>query len=249
MPKPSISLAREFFKSEQWLCERFTNAMAWIDLIQLANWRRKSFTKGGIEIVVERGQLVRSMRYLAARWKWSRKTVKKYLTALNKEKQIILACTNKYTTVTICNYDKYQLIPRGHAPQGAPPVTPPVTPPLTHQLYKDEELQITNYNNPPNPPAKKPNKSKNPNSGKTKLQPCFDITDRMGFWFFEQDFRYIEIVQATEQWMDYWMSEGKLKKDWIATWRNGMRKAEQWAKRDNGGEEETHSWQLSTRRR
>jgi hypothetical protein len=70
----------------------------------------------------------------------------------------------------------------------------------------------------------------------------FKITDPMRVWFEQQNFKYCEIESATAEFVDYWASEGKTKKDWVATWRNGMRKTEKWLKRDNGDDE---SWRIS----
>ena len=60
-------------------------------------------------------------------------------------------------------------------------------------------------------------------------------------WFDKQNFKHIAIEPATEQFIDYWKSEGKLKADWIATWRNGMKKQEEWDSKKTG---EDKSWQI-----
>jgi len=76
-----------------------------------------------------------------------------------------------------------------------------------------------------------PEKQKN---GKRQIPPDFKITDDMAAWFNNQNFRFIDIETATAEFVDYWKSEGKQKKDWVATWRNGMRNKEKWARRDTG---------------
>lgn len=79
----------------------------------------------------------------------------------------------------------------------------------------------------------KKKESKNP--PKNLIPKNFTITNKMREWFEAQNFQFIEIENATAEFIDYWKSEGKQKKDWVATWRNGMRNKEKWAKRDHGG--------------
>jgi hypothetical protein len=68
-----------------------------------------------------------------------------------------------------------------------------------------------------------------PRKGKRCIPHDFKITDDMRAWFAAKGFSHIEIDKATEQFVNYWQSSGKQMKDWAATWRNGMIKAEQWA--------------------
>ena len=90
-----------------------------------------------------------------------------------------------------------------------------------------KELETVNKgkkgNNTPLPPKKiSPKKS-------CSIDPNFKLTDEMRSWFQQQNFRNIEIEKATADFIDYWLGVGKPMRDWEATWRNGMRKAEQWA--------------------
>ena len=59
----------------------------------------------------------------------------------------------------------------------------------------------------------------------------------MKLWFTKQNYSFIEINAATDEFVDYWIGEGKLKKDWIATWRNGMRNKEKWTAKNNQPED------------
>ena len=93
--------------------EPFDSRSAWIDLILLANHDEKEVYLNGSFAKIERGQLHRSQEYLAQRWHWTRKRIRKFLNAL-KEAQMIdfSGATNgatKGTTITIVNYDKFQI--------------------------------------------------------------------------------------------------------------------------------------------
>ena len=49
----------------------------------------------------------------------------------------------------------------------------------------------------------------------------------MQAWFLKENYT-IDIKAATERWADAMIGNGTSKKDWIATWRNGMRIAQKW---------------------
>jgi hypothetical protein len=53
----------------------------------------------------------------------------------------------------------------------------------------------------------------------------FDVTEGMEAWAAEHA-PLVNIATETERFVDYWRSEGKLKSDWVATWRNWLRKAQ-----------------------
>ena len=75
-----------------------------------------------------------------------------------------------------------------------------------------------------------------------EIPPDFEILPEMEQWFLDQNFQFIEIKSATDEFFDYWRSVGKKKKDWLATWRNGMRNKEKWCKSEG---KEKDSWRLS----
>ena len=50
----------------------------------------------------------------------------------------------------------------------------------------------------------------------------FPITDKMRTWAKANNIT-LNLEEATQDWLDFWRSEGTLKADWEATWRNGMR--------------------------
>jgi hypothetical protein len=83
---------------------------------------------------------------------------------------------------------------------------------------------------PPTPSLEKP--ARKNRKSQTLIPENFEITDAMRQWFNEQNFQYISIETKTREFADYWRSKGESKADWEATWRNGMRKHEEWAKKD-----------------
>ena len=86
----------------------------------------------------------------------------------------------------------------------------------------------TDSNNTPLPPngGKRLGKGKIP---KSLIPDPFLLTEEMRTWFNEQGFKFIEVRSATAEFVDYWRGKGTAMKDWVATWRNGMRQKERWA--------------------
>jgi hypothetical protein len=104
-----IKLYRKLIDSNLWLAEPFTRGQAWVDMIALANHDDGYIRVRGIRIDIRRGQLAWSELSLAARWKWSRNKVRKWLEELEKKEQQIEQQKNRVTTlISIVNYESYQ---------------------------------------------------------------------------------------------------------------------------------------------
>ena len=82
--------------------------MAWCDLLMLANIEDKKFKLKGQLVECHRGQVGLSQVSLAKRWKWSRSKVIRFLYLLEKEGMISTKSGHLNTTITICNYSKFQ---------------------------------------------------------------------------------------------------------------------------------------------
>ena len=61
-----------------------------------------------------------------------------------------------------------------------------------------------------------------------KIPKDFTVTDDMEKWFDEMNFQTIQLTEETERFVDYWLANGKRKKNWVATWRNWMRNSEKY---------------------
>ena len=85
-------------------------ALFWQYLIHLAVWDHKGrrVRRGGEIVIVERGQLFHSLRFLGQRPGWGKDRVKSELARLEEDDRIELEIRHGGTLITIINYDPYQ---------------------------------------------------------------------------------------------------------------------------------------------
>lgn len=123
-----IRLYRKIKENKYWLEPRkFSKAEAWIDLLLRAGFKDKELVLGDLVLSLKAGQFVTSQIKLAEAWGWNRETVNKLLKRLKIDKQIDYKTSNKFTTITICNWDRYQNQNKGK------PATGPTAKPTTAQ--------------------------------------------------------------------------------------------------------------------
>jgi len=103
-----IKIYRDFLNKKEWLSEPFTKSQAWIDLINLANYRDSFFYIRGNKVEVKRGFVARSQESLSERWKWSRGKTRLFLRALESSHQIIQQKSQLINLILIVNYEEYQ---------------------------------------------------------------------------------------------------------------------------------------------
>lgn len=90
--------------------ERFDKAHALLDLYILAGYKEREvfIREKNIRVTLRPGQLCYSMKSLAHRWHWDRRTVKDFLQNLKELGYIDFAPDNKTTVITILNWEKEQ---------------------------------------------------------------------------------------------------------------------------------------------
>lgn len=103
-----VHLHRSFM--EHWLYGKkpFCDAMAWVDLILLANHESNKFYVDGDIVNIERGQTFTSYRSLTNRWGWGAPRIKKFLELLEREKMLEIKTFKNGTLLTLVNYEVYQ---------------------------------------------------------------------------------------------------------------------------------------------
>jgi hypothetical protein len=135
--KGYIRLSRKFFKNKYWLKERtHSQAEAWLDLIQMARFEAEPLSKvlaSGRQIVIERGEIHASLRFLSARWKWGIMQVRTFLKECVISQQITQRITQGENIITLCKYNDYNpLFYENITPDNTPDNTP-----VTHPYHTD----------------------------------------------------------------------------------------------------------------
>lgn len=103
-----IKIYRKIQDSFIWDLEKYSKGQAWIDLILMANQADSTVLFGGKFITLKSGQFLTSMQKLSRKWRWDRRTVRKFLKILVDEDMICLRSNNRNTLITINNYNIYQ---------------------------------------------------------------------------------------------------------------------------------------------
>lgn len=111
MSEGYIKLHRSIQDHWLWKDEPYDKARAWIDLILLANHEDVRTSYKGEVITCERGTVNRSISNLSDRWKWSRDKTRRFLTLLESDGMVVVNATTNRTTITLVNYDNFQVSP------------------------------------------------------------------------------------------------------------------------------------------
>ena len=112
MCKGFIMLSRSFFENELWEAKRtYSDAEAWLDLIQLARFEdgERTVRIGQFDVIVKRGQVATSTRMLAERWGRTQASALRFLGKLSRLGMITIDTNNSSSLITLSNYDKYNI--------------------------------------------------------------------------------------------------------------------------------------------
>ncbi|AWJ91430.1 hypothetical protein Sp245p_16425 (plasmid) [Azospirillum baldaniorum] len=88
--------------------EPFSRRDAWVWLVETANYADGVWGAKGKTVRLQRGQLCRSIRDMAATWKWDRSKVSRFIARLVSDDMIRYTADDGVCLITICNYDRYQ---------------------------------------------------------------------------------------------------------------------------------------------
>lgn len=111
----------------------------WIHLLLLANYEDKKWHG----ITIKRGQFVTSRSSLSDRTGLSERQIRTCLARLRDSQQIVTKSTNKYTIVTICNYEDYQEKPKNERPANDQQHVQPATTTTEYTEYINNSHTLT----------------------------------------------------------------------------------------------------------
>lgn len=78
-----------------------------------------------------RGQLVTGRKELSRMTGISEQSIRTYINRLKSTNEITIKSTNKFSVITICNYDKYQIVEDARQPTNQPSIQPTTNQQLT----------------------------------------------------------------------------------------------------------------------
>ena len=194
-----IKLHRKFLKWE-WFNDN-NMVMLFIYLLLKANFETSKWK--GIE--VKRGQLITGINSLSQQTRVSLQSIRTVLKRLKSTGEITIQSTNKYSIITICNYDSYQIIESD--------TNKPANRSLTNEQQTTNK-QLTTYKN-----------NKNGKEGKYITKPK-DV--EMVISYFQEKNCQTASLEANKFW-DYFSSNGwkvgnkAPMKDWKAAVNNWIR--------------------------
>ena len=106
MSEGFITVHRQMMK--HWIWQEPEALKFWMALLLEANWEEKKTMFNGSLLTVKRGQLVFGRIKYSIKLGISEKRIRRYLNLLEKDDMIGQQKTNKYTLISIVNYDGYQ---------------------------------------------------------------------------------------------------------------------------------------------
>ena len=93
---------------DHWIFSEADLLKLWVYFLAKANHGDKKFMFNGSLVSISRGQFVTGRKVLAGAVGVSENKIRRYLNTLEKESMIHQQITNKYSVITVLNYDQYQ---------------------------------------------------------------------------------------------------------------------------------------------
>lgn len=138
-----IRISRDLFDDPSFASVKFSRPMALIDIIQMARYKAGTEFVNGRPVQLERGQLCKSVRWLASRWKWDEKTVSSFISSLEIggviTKKLPHSRGGLTSIISIVNYDCFD--DDSHTDSHSTSNTDSHAP--SHTLYIEKENKVT----------------------------------------------------------------------------------------------------------
>lgn len=142
-----IKIYRKITNNFLYTSERFDKLHAWLDLLILATFCKRTVLIRGVKLSLEAGELCYSQKSLAARWGWNERTVAKFLKLLEDEQMIQCRITHVTTIITILNWDEYNGYTELNTEQGTLRVVAVDTQPVHSEVQTNKESKEDINNN------------------------------------------------------------------------------------------------------
>lgn len=202
---------------DHWLRVDMKYLGAWYDLIGLAEWQEGVKVKRGNMIDTRRGVVYMSLNALAERWGWTWRTVKRFVSMLEKDGMVQTIEQNGEQNVFLSNYAKYQDTMQNGEQN---------TKQNTEQSTRQNREQNTEQNRSHFLPNKEEHKEyKEHKEGEKARRFTPPTLDELRAYIFMQDLK-----MDAQRFLDYYEANGwKVGKNPMKDWRAAARS---WAARD-----------------
>lgn len=107
-----IRIDRSIRDSWIWKGESFSKGQAWVDLLLRAAYEDKTFYWNENLVQLKRGQIITSISKLSKDWGWGWRRTVRFLDMLKSDGMITIDSTARGTTLTLVNWDKFQVLGR-----------------------------------------------------------------------------------------------------------------------------------------
>lgn len=148
-----ISIHRKIFDNWVWEEKPFSRGQAWIDILLLANHKDNKFPLGKEIVTVPRGSFITSELKLMERWGWGKTKTRTFLKLLEDDNMIVKKSNSKQTTITVCNYNTYQLSPNYKETTNEPQINHRQTTDKLQTYTNNNDNNVNNDNNENNKPT------------------------------------------------------------------------------------------------
>ena len=123
---------------ENWVWSNPDYFRAWTDMIMEAEWKPVQRLIADKLILVPRGGLAASERYLSDRWKWSTGKVRRFLAKLAESEMVKRETKQGITVVTLLNYERYAERRSSNDSSDEPEVVAPAVAPAVANQRREE---------------------------------------------------------------------------------------------------------------
>ena len=229
----TVNISRDIWNDAAFKDQPFTEREAFMWLVMEASWKPREKRVGSAVVNLERGQLAASIRFMAEAWNWQKSTVDRFLKRLENRDMIGTASGTGLTIVTIRKYNEYQNAPKESGT------------PKKEKAGQQRDSSGTNENKGLIPEAihkEEANASSAKNRG-TRLPDDWVLPRSWGEWAVAKGFAVERIREEADKFKDYWISKpgaAGRKLDWLATWRNWMRNANDKGTSNSGTRRDPH---------
>lgn len=118
----------------------------WIDILLSANHKDKKFVFNNEEIIIKSGSFIMSQKAVSKKFGISLGTVNRILKHFENENQIGKQSTNKFTIISVTNWDKWQVV-ETNLESTLKPTETKLKPSETNKNEKNEKIKELNKKN------------------------------------------------------------------------------------------------------